>query len=228
MISFLIKYKKSILIITLIFFLGSIVYLGLDAYHRSNMSRVAAKVGSQEILSRPLYRMTENRAQLLRNQGVDVDDNMVHAIRQQILAAMISEEILNQAARRSQLAVSDYEIALDIKSIPFFNNKDGSFNKTAYETGIRRLTGMSAAEYENQLRREKLANRFRSVLYSFYKLTPAEVQYAYQIQHGNLKDFDKNKKDFLPQLMDTKMETAQQAFSDAFNQQVEIKVYEQD
>ena len=87
---------------------------------------------------------------------------------------------------------------------------------------------MSAAEFEEQFRRGKLADRFRATLYSFYKLTPAEIQYAYRTQHGNLKNFEENKKDFVAQLMDTKMETAQKAFSDEFNQQVEIKTYLQD
>lgn len=228
MISFLIKYKKSILIITLLFFLGSIVYLGLDAYHRSNVSRVAAKVGSQEILSRTLYRLAEDRARNLRNQGVDVDENMMTFLRQQMLAALVSEEVLNQAARQAGLAVSDYEIAYDIKNSPLAGSGQVPFNKAAYEAAVRRAAGVSAAEFEEQLRRNKLADRFRGTLYSFYKLTPAEIQYAYKTQHGNLKNFDKDKKTFEPQLMDTKMETAQKAFFDEFNQTVAIQTYLQD
>ena len=57
MISFLIKYKKVILIITLAFFLGSIVYLGADAYRRGNFSSTAAQVGSADITYRELYRV---------------------------------------------------------------------------------------------------------------------------------------------------------------------------
>ena len=229
MISFLIKYKKSILIITLAFFMGSIVYLGLDAYHRGRLeSTVAAKVGSHEISTRQLYRITENRAGVLRNQGVDVDEQILAYLRQQMLAAMISEEILVQAAQKAGMSVSDYEVAYDIQHSPFFQQKAGTFNKMAYENMIRRATGMSPAEFEEQLRRGKLADRFRTALYSFYKLTPAEMEYAYKTQHGNLKNFEANKKEFAPQLMDTKMETAQRAFSDAFNQQVEIKTYLKD
>ena len=119
-------------------------------------------------------------------------------------------------------------MAFDIKNSPFFNQANGAFNKQAYEAAVRRAAGVSAAEFEEQLRRSKLADRFRGTLYSFYKLTPAEIQYAYQTQHGNLKDFESNKKEFLPQLMDTKMETAQKAFFDDFNQKIEIKTYLQD
>ena len=40
-----------------------------------------------------------------------------------------------------------------------------------------------------------------------------------------MKDFEKNKKDFEKQLFQTKMETAQNAFFDDFNNRVEIKMY---
>lgn len=228
MISFFIRHKKSILVITLVFFLGSIVYLGLDAYHRGNINTVAAKVGSQSISLRKVYRLSDDRASLLRNQGMDVDEQMLSYLRQQMLSALISEAVLDQAAQEAGMAVSDYEVAFDIKNSPFFGGPKGAFNKTAYEAAVRRATGMNAAEFEEQLRQSKLADRFRTTLYSFYKLTPAEVQYAYKTQHGNLKNFEANKKDFVGQLMDTKMETAQKAFFDDFNQRVDIKTYLQD
>lgn len=63
------------------------------------------------------------------------------------------------------------------------------------------------------------------MLYSHYKLTPEEIKFSYKIQNGNMKDFEKNKKDFASTLLDTKMETAQQAFFDQFNNEVEIKTY---
>lgn len=227
MISFLIKYKKVILIITLAFFLGSIVYLGADAYRRGNFSSTAAQVGSADITYRELYRVTEDRARALRNQGVDVDEDMMKYLRQQLLAALISEEVLNQAAHKAGLEVSDYEVAYDIQTSPFFA-QNGQFNTTAYEYALKRSVGLTPAEFEAQLRKGKLADRFRGVLYSFYKLTPEEIKHAYKVQHGNLKNFDENKADFAAQLMDTKMETAQKAFFDQFNNEVEIKTFLQD
>ena len=88
--------------------------------------------------------------------------------------------------------------------------------------------GLTPAEFETQLRKGKMADRFRGVLYSFYKLTPEEIKYAYKTQHGSMKNFDKNRADFAAQLMETKMETAQRAFFDQFNNEVEIKNFLQD
>lgn len=224
MISFLIKHKKSILIITLAFFLGSIVYIGLDAYSRSNYSLTAATVGRQKISYRDLDRLTDQQANRLRSQGVEVSEELLKMIQQQVLSSMVSEEILNQAAQQAGLWVADYEVAYDIKTSPWFA-PEGKFDKAQYEYVLKASAGVTPAQFEEQLRRDKLANRFRQTLYSFYKLTPEEVKYSYQVQNGNLENFETNKQDFVSALMETKMETAQQAFSDDFNNRVEIKTF---
>jgi len=59
MISFLIKYKKAILIITLAFFIGSIGYIGLDSYQRGTFKDTAASVGSAKITYRTLYKAAD-------------------------------------------------------------------------------------------------------------------------------------------------------------------------
>lgn len=227
MISFLIKYKKVILIITLAFFLGSIVYLGANAYSRSGGAQIAAKVGSHAITNRTLYRFTEEQANALRHQGLDLDENTLQFLRQQVLASLVNEEVLNQAAHKAGMTVSDYEIASEIRRSPLFN-QGGSFNKTAYENYIRRVTKMSPAEFENIFRKGKLAQRFQAVLAAHYKLTPQEIKQVYQSQHGNLKNFDENKADFAAQLLETKLGTALPAFFDRFNQEVSIQIINQD
>lgn len=224
MISFLIKYKKAILIITLAFFIGSIGYIGLDTYQRGTFKDTAATVGNEKITYRALYKAADAQARLLRNNGVDVDENMAKLLNQQVLSGLISEEVLNQAAKDFGMAVADYEVALDIHSSPQFN-QDGQFNKTAYEYAVKHQLGVTPAQFEEQIRRSKLADRFRMALYSIYKLTPEEVRFAYLTQNGNMKNFEKNKKDFEKQLFETKMETAQQAFFDDFNNRVEIRTF---
>ena len=224
MISFLIKYKKAILIITLAFFIGSIGYIGLDSYRRGSFSSNVAMVGSQPITYRDLYKASDAQARVLRNSGVDVDEEMTKYLNQQVLSALISEEVLVQAAKQFGLDVADYELALEIHSSPAFN-QNGQFNKTAYEYALRHQLGVTPMEFEKQIRRSKLADRFRMALYSFYKLTPEEVRFSYQIQNGSMDGFEENKKDFEKQLFETKMETAQQAFFDDFNNRVEIKTY---
>jgi len=222
MISFLIEYKRSILIITLLFFIGSIGYLGLGAYNRSQMTDAAATVGGKKISYRQLYRLVDERARQVRNQGIDVDEDTLKILQQQYLAALIGEEILNQAGKKADLYVSDYEVAYDIQTAPVFADANGRFNKKQYVAFLKRDQRLQPAEFEARWRHSKLANRFRTVLYSFYKMTPAEVEHNYRVQHGNLKDYEKNKKEFANQLMDTKMSTAQQGFFDEFNAHTRI------
>lgn len=168
------------------------MYLGLDSYSRGAFSTTAATVGGTEISYRQLYKVSEDRARAIRNQGIDVDEDMTKFIQQQVLAALISEEVLNQAAHKIGLNVADYEIAYDIQSAPQFND-NGRFNRQAYAYALKHSLGMTTAEFEEQLRKTKLADRFRGVLYSHYKLTPEEIKYSYKVQNGNMKDFEKTK-----------------------------------
>lgn len=226
MISFLIRHKKSILIITLAFFLGSIVYLGLDAYSRSNNSLVAAMVGSQKISRHDFERVREQKATVLRNQGIDIEEDLQKYLDQQALAELVREEVLNQAAAKAGLHVSDYEVASAIRSI--FTPQGGTFNRSLYEQNVHDIAHMTPAEFENNLRRATLANRFGMVLFSLYKLTPAEAKNSYKVQHGNVNDFEANKAEFGNQLLETKMTTAQQGFFDQFNNEVKIKTFLED
>ena len=127
-------------------------------------------------------------------------------------------------AQANEVLGTDYEVAYDIKTSPWFA-PEGKFDKAQYEYVLKASAGVTPAQFEEQLRRDKLANRFRQTLYSFYKLTPEEIKYAYQVQHGNLKDFEANKQDFSSSLMETKMETAQKAFFDDFNNTTEINTF---
>lgn len=222
MISFLIRHKKSILIITLACFIGSLAYVGIGSFRSGTFGSNAAMVGSTPITYRTLYKAFDAQTRALQNNGVDVDENMRAYLKQQVLQGLISEEILNQAAQEFGIAVSNYEIASEIQSAPFFN-QNGNFDRTAYEQVVKHRFGMSPAEFEDQLAKNKLRERFQLALLSIYKLTPEEVRFAYQTQHGNLKNFEQNKRDFEKQLFETKMETAQRAFLDDFNNRVEIK-----
>ncbi len=224
MISFFIKHKKSILIITLLFFIGSIIYIGLDAYTRTRLNINAAQVGSETIAWRTLEKATQRQANYLRSKGMDVDEEMMKFLQQQALTALVTQEVLNQAAKQAGMHVADYEIAYDIKTSPLFA-PDGKFNKEQYAYAVREVFQTSPAEFENQTRRQKMAARFYQTLASIYKLTPEEIKTAYQVQHGNLKNFDTNKAAFQTALMETKLETTPNAFFDAFSSKVPVKTF---
>lgn len=224
MISFLIKHKTSILLITLFFFLGSIAYLGLSAYSRSNYNLNAAQVGSKTISTRQLDKLSELQINYWREQGIDVDENMATFLRQQTLSGLVSIELLSQAAKQAGIFVSDYEIAYHVKTSPLFM-RNGQFDKQQYTYAVRQYYHVSPAEYEQQYRQQTSADRFRHTLNSMYKLTPEEIKTSYQVQHGSLEGFEENKQDFKVALLETKLETAPDAFLETFTQTVPVKTF---
>lgn len=224
MISFFVKHKKSILLVTLFFFLGSIAYLGLSAYSRSNYSLDVAQVGKESISYRQLNKLSERQANYLREQGVDVDEQMMNFLEQQALSGLITVELLSQAAKEAGLYVSDYEVAYHIKTSPLFT-QNGQFDKAQYAYALRQMYQVSPAEYEQQYRRQTLANRFLQTLNSMYKLTPEEIKTSYRVQHGSLDGLDENKAGFKVALLETKLETAPDSFMDSFTEKVQVKTF---
>ncbi len=204
--------------------MGSIIYIGLDAYTRTRYNVNAAQVGRETISWRALEKATQRQANYLRSKGMDVDEDMMKFLQQQALTALVTQEVLTQAAKQAGFHVSDYEIAYDIKTAPLFT-ASGKFDKQQYTYALRELYQVSPAEFEDQTRRQKLAAHFYQTLGSVYKLTPEEVKTAYQVQHGNLKDFEANKAAFQTALMETKLETTPNAFFESFNATVPVKTF---
>lgn len=173
MISILNKYKNPILIITILFFVGSLGFVGAGVFMEEYGPNAAiAKVDGESIKYKDFLRNVDLLSQEARNQE-DFDENAEKDLRQQVLQSMISQLSLAQAAQQFGIGVSDLEIGYAIKSAPVFN-VGGGFNKDAYIWVVRNQFHMNPAEYEAQLKREKLASKFQNALILAAKVTPQE------------------------------------------------------
>ena len=145
MISFLIKHKKSILIITLAFFIASIGYIGLNSYNSGAFSTNAAIVGGTPITYRDLYRATDAQARVLRNNGVDVDERKISMLREgeiPIYEPGLKEMVLENSARGHLHFTTDIEEALQEATVCFIAvgtpmGEDGSADLSYVEAVAR-------------------------------------------------------------------------------------------
>ena len=173
MISILNKYKNPILIITILFFVGSLGFVGAGVFMEEYGPNAAvAKVDGEPIKYKDFLRNVELVSQEARNQE-DYTEDTEKAIRQQVLQAMITQETMAQAAEKFGLGVSDLEIGYEIKNSPAFNDGNG-FNKNAYIWVVRNQFHLNPSEYEAQLKKEKLASKFQNTLILSAKVTPQE------------------------------------------------------
>jgi hypothetical protein len=175
----MIKYKNVLLIATVFFFLGSIGFMGANVFMEEYGPNTAvAYVGGTKIKFKDFetaYRAAERRQ---REAGLpeaeeENADEAAKKLKQEVLQAIITEESLAQSARKYGIAVSDLEIAYDIKNT-FSDN--GLFNKKAYVWIVRNQLGMNPEQYEAALIKQKMANKFQNALILSAKLTPQEAE----------------------------------------------------
>jgi hypothetical protein len=180
MVSFMIKYKNILLIATVLFFIGSLGFVGANVFMEEYGPNTAiAYVGNAKIKFKDFenaYRAAERR-QHEAAPPAEEDENTGDAerkLRQEVLQAIITEESLAQSARKYGIGVSDLEIAYDIKNT-FSDN--GLFNKKAYVWIVRNQLGMNPEQYEAALLKQKMANKFQNALILSAKLTPQEAEF---------------------------------------------------
>ncbi len=96
-------------------------------------------------------------------------------LREDVLDKMIDAELLAQAATKHGIAVSDRELAEEIHKFPAFQ-KNGQFDKETYLLLVERQLATTPAQFEDQLRREFLAQRMLGSLTEGAKVSDDEVR----------------------------------------------------
>ncbi|MDR0734441.1 MAG: SurA N-terminal domain-containing protein [Elusimicrobiota bacterium] len=181
MVSFMIKYKNILLILTVLFFIGSLGFVGANVFMDEYGPNTAiAYVGDAKIKFKHFesaYRAAERRQREAGPSDTEEEtaaDDAAKKLKQEVLQAMITEESLAQSARKYGIGVPDLEIAYDIKNT-FSDN--GLFNKKAYVWVVRNQLGMNPEQYEAALLKQKMANKFQNALILSAKITPQETEF---------------------------------------------------
>lgn len=173
MFDFFDKYKNPILIITVLFFVGSLGFVGAGVFMEEYGPNAAiAKVGSQKIKYRDFSRYFDLALKNAQSEQ-EFDEAAEKQLRQEVLQSMISEITLAQAAKQAGLGVSDIEIGYTIKSN---FNEGNTFRKEDYVWIVRNTYGLNPADYEEQLKQQKLSSKYKNMLILAAKVTPQEEQ----------------------------------------------------
>lgn len=150
--------------------------MGLGAYliGTRGASDAVARIGRKNIsydkFLKNVYRYTDT----LERQNIEVTDEMRKEIKKQVLQEMMVEEVLSQSALDYDIMVTDKEVFDYITSVPAFQ-KNGVFDSELYHRGLWYAFRMKPAEFEADTRHTILAGKFRFLLTTACKSTPAET-----------------------------------------------------
>jgi hypothetical protein len=201
MSSFLRRHQKSIFIATMTVFFGG-MFVGFGGYWFTDrdMQGVVARVGKVKISNETLTMRVNLYADRLREQGTDLDDAKLAALKREMLNNMMVDEMLALKADELGLVVTDEELGRDIRATPAFN-RGGQFDQEAYFSAVRATFHESPQEYESERRKAIKTSRLKSMFYRLVKVSPDEVREAYAAANkGALKNFDKEKDSFAMRL----------------------------
>jgi len=204
-------------------FVGSTFFFSGQIFTAASADAVA-DVGGKKI---PYHRFSlqVNRVlSSLKDSGSDVSEIISKSVKQEVFRDMVIEELLSQQGEKLSMRVPDFEVAVEIQNTPQFT-ENGAFSTRLYYQTIYNQFQMSPKDYEAWRKKARLAGKFKQLLLTTVKVTPAELQAYYLANNKSLKDFDKNKAKSLDALSREKFAQMANYLLRQLTSQIEIKSY---
>ncbi len=223
MISFLSKHKRSIFIVVVVVFIGSIFFVSGQIFSSASSDAVA-EVGGKKIPYQHFSLQVNRVLSNFKDSGTEVSEVITKSVKQEVFREIIIEELLSQQAGKLGMRVPDFEVAVEIQNTPQFT-ESGAFNPRVYYQTVFNQFRMSPKEYEAWRKKARLAGKFKQFLFTNVKVTPEELQASYLAKNKSLKDFDKNKVKYLDELSKEKFSQVANYLLRQLTVQMEIKSY---
>ncbi|MDR3124653.1 MAG: SurA N-terminal domain-containing protein [Endomicrobium sp.] len=153
MMNFFRRHVRVIFVITIVTFVGVIAFGAAVNFFGSN--DYAVKVNGKRVPLRIYMLVYENAVESYqRASGNYLSDNEKQQVKNNILQALIQDEIFYQQSKLYCVSVTDEELALDLQSSLQFK-ENGVFSPVKYISFLKVL-GMRTKEYES-LRKKQIA-----------------------------------------------------------------------
>ena len=154
-------------------------------------TEVVAEVDGTEITAGAFQRRYLTQMQAYQNAyGGNVSEQLLRqlGIEQQILNQMIDEEAALAEAERQGIRVSDEELAQQIFSIPGLQENGRFIGEARYEQLLRsQRPPMTKGEFEANLRRSLMIDKFRAALTDWIAVSDAELDREYKLRNEKVK-----------------------------------------
>jgi peptidyl-prolyl cis-trans isomerase D len=150
-----------------------------------------ASVNGYDITAAEYRRIYNQQLQSLRQSyGGNIDEKMFQqlGIAQRILAQMVDEAAMVAEAEHLGLRVSDMELAERIKRLPGFQ-QNGQFVGDAMYREILQMQRppLRPAEFEDQMRRQLMAEKLQAAVTSWIRVADSEVEAEYRRRNEKVK-----------------------------------------
>jgi len=146
-------------------------------------ANVLATIDGQNITADDLRHTIQSR---MRNSSLN-DPRIVSGIAGSLLDQMILSRAVETQAQKLGMKVTEQELLQSLQSIPWLYNEGKFIGMDAYQNQIVQATGMSAPQFEAQLRQRMLFEKVRNVVTDGVEVTPAEVHEEFVRRNGKVR-----------------------------------------
>ncbi len=148
-----------------------------------------ASVNGESITESEFARaVDQRRRQVLSQMGANADPTMIDdaLLRQSVLASLIEQQVMLQAAKDKGLVISPALVDQYIRSVPAFQ-VDGQFNREAYANTLRSV-GMPPTEFRKAIEQDLLLQQDREAVRMTSFVMPKEIEQLVQLDRQT-RDF---------------------------------------
>ncbi|MBV7315933.1 SurA N-terminal domain-containing protein [Shewanella sp. NIFS-20-20] len=170
---------KTILVLVIL----SFAFAGVSSYLGTSTEEPAATVNGQEITQAQLEQAFQSEKSRMEQQlgdmfaALSADDNYMNSLKQSVLDRLIGDVLLNQAADKLGLRVSDEQIKQAIVAETAFQT-NGQFDNERYQAILRQL-GYQPVQFSDMMRQDMTRNQLvRAVVGSEFVLAGETEQLA--------------------------------------------------
>ena len=169
------KHKVKIILIILIGFFGGtfIAGFGVSTLGKTNSFDAVAVVNGKKIPYRFFHSLYNNTINSLSHSGNELTTDITTAIKNDIVRALIQDELIYQQAKDYGITVSDTELACDIQGYSYFLNGQGIFDSRKYYQFLNNLM-ISPKDFETLRRKQIVANKLKVLIASTVKVSKTE------------------------------------------------------
>jgi peptidyl-prolyl cis-trans isomerase D len=183
--------KWILVFVVVVFVLFVFVDWGAGGARSREPEGFAAKVNGETIslqdYNRALY-FTEQRYEQLYGQSLTAEMREALSLPRQVLNGLIEETLLLQEARRLDLDATPAEVRRQILEMPVLSPEGKFVGPELYERYVKSNLGyVSAAAFEEDLRRSVTLDKINSVLRNTVLITPAALEAEYRKRNESAK-----------------------------------------
>ena len=157
---------------------------GIDSYLNQAGSNVAvAKVNGDKISIQEYGNAIESVRNRLQSEGQKVDAALLESpeLKQSVLDGLITRRLVNEEIQRAHFKISDEQLSQHILSMPEFQ-QDGKFSEDIYQKTLAQ-NKLTASKFENDRRRELLAQQARDGLGMLVSIPKAVAEQTLKFAH---------------------------------------------